>query len=197
MATLSTSQYNNIQVETITDPDPITLGYTINDSVIGTNLIENEYEITPITGTNDFGALTFGSAFNKELFYLYVTVDGVVKNPSLHGRKAIELSILSTDTVNEIAVKLNELINMKLNRYFTSTIALNVVTIKCIERGPAEAIKDGSSTTYNWTDLGNTNMKRVSGFIYVRRDAGEMMIKEKQYISLITNFEDNGTILSY
>jgi len=197
MAVISVAQYNNIHVETIGDPDPITLGYTINDSVVGSNIVENEYEITPIVGNNDFGALTFSSAYYKELFYLYLEVDGVDKDPALQGRKAIKLSILSTDTVNEKAVKLNELINMRFNKYFSSTISGNIVTIKCNERGPAEAIKDGSGTTYNFTTLARPALKRVSGYIYVKRDSGETIIRDKKYVSVIANLEDNAMLMGY
>jgi len=197
MSVISVSQYNNIHVESIGDPDPILLGYTNSVSVTGTNLIEQEIEITPILATDDFGALALGSAFNKELFYLYVEYDGIDKDPDLMNRKAIKLSVLSTDTINEIAVKLNELINMRFNRYFTSTIALNVVTIKCNERGIAEIPNDGSGTDYNFTTLARPALKRVSGYIYVKRDSGETIIRDKKYVSVIANLEDNGMLLGY
>jgi len=197
MSVISVGQFNKVHIETIVDPLPITLGYTVSTSVSGTNIVQQEMEITPSLTVNEFGALTFSSPYFKELFYLYVVVDGNDKNPFLTNRTAVKLEVLSTDTVHQVAVKLNELINMKFNRYFLSTISGDVVTLKCIERGICEEIKDGNDTDYNIFDMNINTVKRVNGYIYVRRDAGIDVIYEKKYVSFITNLADNRMMVGY
>ena len=75
-------------------------------------------------------------------YYVWFNVDGLGVDPAVAGRTGIEVAILSTDTVVQIATKVSTAINADAPTSFTATSASSKVTVTHVNDGYANKAHD-------------------------------------------------------
>jgi len=131
----------------------------------GENVKKQITEITTIAGnlftpTGSADYFSINSAFNRQNYYFWFNVDDGNDNPGVNGLTGVEVNIDSTDTASQVAVKLNDSINL-FTDIFSSSVNSNIVTVTNFSPGPA------TNATENVVDVGFTISTTQQGLLNV------------------------------
>lgn len=89
-------------------------------------------------GVSDY--LLLNTAFNYDLYYVWLNVDDNTTDPAINGRSGVEIPVLSTDTASQIALK----IATGIQTLFDVTVDTNTLYIKSIQYGPSNGLNIGT-----------------------------------------------------
>lgn len=148
-STSATMTITNLNVGYTTDATTGTLGaaITIGSITQGTGELAAK-ETTNITTTAPAGLggkyFTLNSAFDKELYYIWYTVDGSGSDPLISGRIGIMVPVLSTDTSTQVASKTVSTVNTAITTIIMTSLT-NVITATNFRYGPAGDATAGTS----------------------------------------------------
>lgn len=94
---------------------------------------------------------TINTPFDRQRYYFWYNVSGgTMTNPSLNGRTAVRVDVLSTDTADEVATKTKAEFD-NLTDYFTTTLNSNTITSTTVQLGETQLFTSTMPAPFTWS----------------------------------------------